>query len=224
MLTLAFDTTAEFGSLALVRDGEILAETLLHAPEGFSGMLFQQIDALLGREGVALADIDVFAAASGPGSFTGVRIGLAAAKGLAEVLGKKAVPVSNLEALSRFGSGNLRATVLDARRGEVFAALYAADSSLVIGEQVLRFPHFVEMLGDLDFEWVSPHFDPFLPALAGTSLADLPLTVVPRAIAGAIGQIAAQRVLAGAAGEPAAVEANYVRRSDAELLWREPGL
>lgn len=224
MLTLALDTTAEFGSVALIRDGHVVAETLLHAPEGFSAILFQQLDALLEREGVCLADIDVFAAASGPGSFTGVRIGLAAVKGLAEVLGKLVVPVSNLEALSHYSSAPLRATVLDARRGEVFAALYAADGSLAIDEQVIRFPHFLELLGERDFEWVTTDFAPFVPALTGTRFADLPVSLAPRALASAIGRIAEARARSGEQGEPASVEANYVRRSDAELLWREPGL
>src|SRR4051794_36251495 len=126
MLTLAFDTTAEFGSVALVRSGETMAEALLHAPEGFSGILFREIGALLARESVTLPEVDLFAAASVPASSPGVRIGLAAAKGLAEVMGKPAVGVSNLELLAGFGSAPLRATVLDARRGEVFAALFDA--------------------------------------------------------------------------------------------------
>ena len=80
-------------------------------------------------QSIRLADIDLFAGASGPGGFTGVRIGLAAVKGLGEVMGKPVVAVSNLLALSQYGSAALRATVIDARRGEVFAALYSAAQS-----------------------------------------------------------------------------------------------
>src|SRR5579863_8208772 len=124
MLTLAVDTTAEFGSIALADNGDVVEEVLLHEPKGFSGALFGQIDALLKRRGIALTEIGLFAGASGPGSFTGVRVGLAAIKGLAEILGKRVVAVSNLEALAEFGQSNARATVIDARRGEVYAALY----------------------------------------------------------------------------------------------------
>src|SRR6266536_2270706 len=106
MLTLALDTTADDGSIALARDGCIAEEALIHAPRGFSQVLFGEIEALLGRQGVALRDIDLFAAASGPGSFTGVRVGLSAVKGLAEVLGKRVVAVSNLEALAEFSSAD----------------------------------------------------------------------------------------------------------------------
>ncbi len=70
--------------------------------------------------------VDCFAAASGPGSFTGVRVGLACVKGLAEALGKPAVAVSNLRAIASFGTAPWRAVVLDARRGEIYGAVYDA--------------------------------------------------------------------------------------------------
>ncbi len=83
MLTLAVDTTAEFGSIALADHNAVREELLLHAPAGFSNVLFGAIEALLARQRVSLSEIDLFAGASGPGSFTGVRIGLSAIKGLA---------------------------------------------------------------------------------------------------------------------------------------------
>ena len=87
MRILSIDTTAHFGSLALLEGENVVEETLLHAPEGFGQILFDQITRLLNRHNWNIQDIDRFAAA-GPGSFTGVRIGLAAAKGLAEATGK----------------------------------------------------------------------------------------------------------------------------------------
>ena len=80
MRILAIDTTSDFGSLALHDAGALIEETPLHAPEGFSQILFGQIEALLNRHDWPLESIDVFAAAAGPGSFTGVRVGLTAAK------------------------------------------------------------------------------------------------------------------------------------------------
>src|SRR5438477_2927874 len=99
MLTLAVDTTADFGSIALADENAVREEVLLHAPGGFSHVLFAAIEALLARQKVRLAEIHLFAGASGPGSFTGVRVGLSAIKGLAEVSGKRVVAVSSLEAL-----------------------------------------------------------------------------------------------------------------------------
>jgi tRNA threonylcarbamoyladenosine biosynthesis protein TsaB len=75
-LILAVDTTSEYGSLALVRDGELLEEALLHAPGSFSPVLYEELARLLERHGVKLADVGCFAAASGPGTFTGVRVAL----------------------------------------------------------------------------------------------------------------------------------------------------
>src|SRR4051812_24387056 len=103
-LALALDTTGESGSIALARDGAVLEEVPLYSPEGFGHLLFGEIASLLSRHGVALSAVDVFASASGPGSFTGVRVGLAAIKGLAEATQRKVVAVSNLQALAVFGS------------------------------------------------------------------------------------------------------------------------
>ena len=74
MLTLAVDTTADFGSVALADENGVRGEVLLHAPQGFSHVLFGAIEALLASQSVRLAEIQLFAGASGPGSFTGVRV------------------------------------------------------------------------------------------------------------------------------------------------------
>jgi len=79
-----------------------------------------------------------FAAASGPGSFTGVRVGLACVKGLAEAVGRPAVGVSNLEALARCGTARLRAAVIDARRGDIYGAVYDDAGRIVSPEIVSR--------------------------------------------------------------------------------------
>jgi tRNA threonylcarbamoyladenosine biosynthesis protein TsaB len=211
---LAVDTTGEFGSIALSDGGRLLEEAALHSPEGFGHVLFDEILALLGRHGVSVADLDGFASAAGPGSFTGVRVGLTAVKGLAEATGRKVVAVSNLEALAWFGSRPLRAVVMDARRGEVYGAVYDADLRLVQDEAVMKFVDWIGGLPAGDVELVAGGFVP--------PVSDFPVTQAPLALAGAIASIAALRFADGLAKDPAAIDANYVRRSDAELLWREP--
>jgi len=218
-LILAIDTTHEFGSLALLRGAEVLEETLLHSPEGFGQILFGRIAELLARHATQTAEVDCFAAAAGPGSFTGVRIGLACIKGLAEATGKPAVGVSNLAAMATFGSAALRAVVLDARRGEVYGAVYDAHGAAVVPESVSPFTVWLETLPPGEIEFVSMDFSPFALALAGTRFAGSPVTTAPRALAAAVGRIARERLRAGQAADPAALDANYVRRSDAELLW-----
>jgi tRNA threonylcarbamoyladenosine biosynthesis protein TsaB len=218
---LSIDTTRDFGSLALSDSGEIIEEVLLHSPDGFSGILFDRMDRLLRAHDWRPADVDCFAAASGPGSFTGVRVGLAAVKGLAEALGKPVAAVSNLQVLAAFGSAALRATVLDARRGEVYAALYDANLAPVLPEVVTKFPAWLDKLPAEEVEFVSTDFGPFRGALDGTRFERARITEAPRALAGAIARIADARLRSGQAQDPAAVDANYVRRSDAELFWKE---
>jgi tRNA threonylcarbamoyladenosine biosynthesis protein TsaB len=218
---LAIDTTHEFGSIALLADGELLEEMLLHAEDGFGQILYGHLSRILDRHGCRVEDIECFAAASGPGSFTGVRIGLACVKGLADAVGRPVVAVSNLHAVAAFGSGLLRATVLDARRGEIYGAVYGADLNLVAPETVMKFPQWLETLPTAPVEFVSTDFSPFRAALAGTRFEGAAVVEAPRALAGAIARIARVKFQQGLAVDPAEVDANYVRRSDAELFWKE---
>lgn len=214
---IAVDTTGAFGSIALAEDGRLIEEVALDAPEGFAHILFGQIELLLKRHGRSLRDLDGLASASGPGSFTGVRVGLTAVKGLGEALGLKVAAVSNLEALAWFGTRLLRAPVLDARRGEVYGAVYDASLRRVCEEVVMPFPSWIATLPHGDLEIVtngSPIPEGAVP---------FPVTQAPQALAGAIARIATARFEAGLAKDPAEIDANYVRRSDAELLWRDPG-
>jgi tRNA threonylcarbamoyladenosine biosynthesis protein TsaB len=214
-LVLAIDTSSEFASLALARRREVFDEVLLHSTDGFAHLLYPQLQRLLENAGVRSGEIDCFAAAAGPGSFTGIRVALSAAKGLAESAAKKVVAVSNLEALAWYGEGALRSPVLDARRGEVFAAVYDAKGRAVIPETVCKFQDWLALLPkDQAIEFVVT--DPGLFPIEGK-----PVTVAPRSFARAVAMIAAERFAAGLAQDPAAIDANYVRRSDAEMHWRE---
>jgi tRNA threonylcarbamoyladenosine biosynthesis protein TsaB len=197
-LVLAVDTTGELGSLALARGGEILEETEIHEPTGFAHVLYGHLAALLERHGVRPQAIDCFAAASGPGSFTGVRVGLACIKGLAEASGKPAVAVSNLQALATFGTAPLRAVMLDARRGEIYGAVYDAAGRIVMPEVVAK-----------------------LDSWLGTLPSGVEFIKEPRPLAAAVARIATARFRNGEACDPAALDANYVRRSDAELFWKD---
>ncbi len=211
MRILSIDTTAHFGSVALLEDERVVEEILLHSPEGFGQILFDQIGRLLARMTWSISEIDRFAAAAGPGSFTGVRIGLTAVKGLAEATGKSAIAVSNLEALAELGTRPLRAAILDARRGEIYGAVYDAGLNLVRPEMVMPFRSWLESLPSGDLEFITTDFAPFRPYIKDTPVVE------QRSLAGAIGRIAARRE----PSDPASLDANYVRRSDAELFWKE---
>lgn len=220
MIILAIDTSSEFGSVALSEDGQTVAEVALHSPEGFAHLIFGAIEGLLESvwvrfaKRVRLEEIDCFAAASGPGSFTGVRVGLTVAKGLAEAMGRPAVGISNLEALASFGNLPLRAVALDARRGEIYAAVYNAQLESVAPEAVLKLPAWLAALDAPEYQFISPIG---LAMLYGTRFAHMPFLTPPRSLAPAIAYCAGKTAWL----DPAALDANYVRRADAELFWKE---
>jgi len=209
-LILAVDTTGEHGSIALARGGKLIEEVALHAPGGFSQILYDEWERLFARHKVKTADFACFAAASGPGSFTGVRVGLACVKGLAEAVGRPAVGVSNLEALARCGTARLRAAVIDARRGDIYGAVYDDAGRIVSPEIVSRLDTWLATLPAGVDQFVSA--DPLpLPGLVPA----------PASLAHIIAAIANDRLARGEAADPASLDANYVRRSDAELFWKE---
>lgn len=210
---LAIDTTGDVGSIALVGEGGLIEEVVLDSPDGFAHVLFDEIQGLLERHGLNVWKMDAFASASGPGSFTGVRVGLTAVKGLAEATVRKAIAVSNLQALAWHGSRPLRAAVLDARRGEVYGGVYDNDLHLVQQEVVAALPVWLASLPQGRLEIITQGFS--------IGVATAPVIQAPKALAGSIGRIAFDRLLAGEAVDPAEIDANYVRRSDAELLWRD---
>jgi len=203
MLTLALDTAGEIGSIAVTDDDRVLGLARLESPGGIGQVLFAELEGLLARCGVRLADVELYAAGCGPGSFTGVRIGLAAVKGLAEVAGKPALGISNLAALAACGSAELRAPVIDARRGEVFAALFDRAGGEVIPPAVIRLADFMASVEDRPVEWVTTGFDIGRAA-----------TAVSPELAGVMAKLALERYRSGAACDPAAMEAEYVRRPD----------
>jgi tRNA threonylcarbamoyladenosine biosynthesis protein TsaB len=226
MLILALDTTSRKGSLALARDGAVLESLSVDAPDGFGQIIFQHIDALLKRHAVTLAGIDCYAAASGPGSFTGIRVGLTAVKAFAEVHRKPVVAVSNLLALAALAEGRYRAPVLDARRGEVFAAVYDEHLRAVVEEAAVAWPAFLQSIEGREVALIGLDAAIFEPggaaeAPAGQSSATR-FSVAAEPLAAAIARIAAERHARGEILLPETVDANYVRRTDAELKWKDP--
>jgi tRNA threonylcarbamoyladenosine biosynthesis protein TsaB len=224
MLILALDTTSRQGSFALARDGVILEAIEVEAPDGFGQIVYQRIEELLKRHGVGLAEIDCYAAASGPGSFTGIRVGLTAVKALAEVHGKPLVAVSNLLALASLAEGRYRAPVIDARRSEVFAAVYDEQLRPVIGEAAVPWPLFLQSVADKQVTFISQSAAIFEPGATAEQQAgpNWRYTAAREPVAAAVARLASARYTRGDTQPPEAADANYVRRSDAELKWKDP--
>ena len=208
-MILAIDTTSEFGSMALVDAGRVVGELAIQSPDGFSHVLYDHLARFLSDHDVRLTDIACFASAAGPGSFTGVRVGLTAIKGLAEATGRPATAVSNLQALAAFGELPLRATLLDARRGDVFGAVYNSALDPVRPEVVMKLDAWLATLSKE------------IEIITNQPFPEVPHRQAPRELAVAIARIAEQRFNRGQATDPAQLDANYVRRADAELFWKE---
>jgi tRNA threonylcarbamoyladenosine biosynthesis protein TsaB len=195
----------------LARGDQLLEQVEIDAPDGFSGVLFQQIEALLTRHGIRLADVDLYAAAAGPGSFTGVRVGLTAAKALAEMHGRKMVAVSNLAAIAQMANAGqpdgpgLLAPVVDARRGEVAGAIYTRELKRVLEPMVGTPAVFAARVAEMgEALYCGPDAAQFAPSGS-------PTLVTARALAAAIAHLS----LTGDHQDPAIADAEYVRRADA---------
>lgn len=217
MLLLVTDTSGKHGSVGLVRpesDQVNVIETVPLAGGTFSAQLVPQIAELLAKHGLSKSDIDAFILISGPGSFTGLRVGLAAIKALAEILARPIVPISLLEVIA-LGSGSRGKVLaaLDAGRGEVYAGEYEVDESArLVQEQLLT----REELVSIALGWGLATPDEALAQFARERR--IQVMVVPITNSGMIARAGWQRLKAGQTVTPEQLEANYIRRSDAEIF------
>ncbi len=221
MTILAIDTTGATGSIAIQQNGQMLVERELQSLDGFAHTIFVELASVFEQNNLTLDRIDCFACASGPGSFTGVRVGMTAVKGLAEATGKPIAAISNLRALASFGREAYRAVILDARRGDVFAAVYDAELNLVKPEVVTHLEPWLHNLAASSYEFVTKAGSPFRGVLAGTRFEAMTWTETSGVLAGAIARCAQFDQAAGKLCSSIMADANYVRSSDAELFWRD---
>lgn len=219
MLLLVTDTSGKQGYVGLVRAGdsgeiEVIEEVPLSGGT-FSAQLVPQIAALLKKHGFNKRDIGALIVVSGPGSFTGLRVGLAAIKALAEILEKPIVPISLLEGVAFNGQavGRIRAA-LDAGRGELYIGEYEVvqDSTRLILEQLLPKSKLLEISEDVTIVTPDSSVSEFVRA-AGSSVS-----VVDRPNASTIARLGWRKMLAGQTVTTEQLEANYIRRSDAEIF------
>ena len=221
----------------MVRDGVVLHVLAHHTSEDYSVWLLPTIAQLLGSAGVAFSDVDVYIAAAGPGSFTGVRVGLTTVKAWAEVTGKPIVSVSRLEALATQAEGSQPyvATFANAQRRQVYGAVYrrgnasidrVGEESVITPDKFLAFA--VETAAGQSIQWISTDPEMLLETEAwrarqsvgahqggGTVLAASPVLAPP------IGRLGYRLAQGKRFTDPLALDANYVRRSDAEVFWKD---
>jgi tRNA threonylcarbamoyladenosine biosynthesis protein TsaB len=243
---LAIDTSSTHGGVAYLVENRVLSEESGELSEPSSSGLFRRVSTVLGRASAKLSDVECFAVAVGPGSFTGVRVGLAAVKGWAEVWQRPVAGVSVLEAVAAEATepGNLVIAVTNARRGLLFSGLYerisidrasvAASDRVVdgiaglrkLGDESVGTPaEILERLAGASGE--SPLFATPSPeaavgivsSLAGRSTR---IEMVPASLAPAIGLLGLRQSQRGQLLDALTLNANYIQRSAAEVNWREP--
>ena len=204
MLLLAIDTSGKDGSIGLARCRAADCKIIGLAPldgGAFSAQLIPQIAALLTMHGVTKQDIGALAATSGPGSFTGLRVGLAAVKALAQVLDKPVAAVSLLEAIASARRGPVIAA-MDAGRKDIYVRQEDGSESLLTQQEFLAVAHAQPIL--------TP--DKSIADLARS--AGLKVEEVPRPRSDAIARLGWEKIQSGQTVSPEALDANYLRRSD----------
>jgi tRNA threonylcarbamoyladenosine biosynthesis protein TsaB len=235
MRVLALDTTTRAGSVALVEDDRVVEERRGDGARTHAARMPAEITALLDAHRVALADIDLYAVASGPGSFTGLRIGIATIQGLAFVQARQVVAIPALDALAHADSldappGTLVAAWTDAHRGDVFAGLYRVTAAApfsrerllgiegpMVGPPAVTLARWAAQHGTLPERFAGEgavlYGAVILAAAPSARVVEAPL------LAGTIGRLA--RARRAEAVDPGTVRALYVRRPDAEIARDE---
>jgi tRNA threonylcarbamoyladenosine biosynthesis protein TsaB len=225
---LAADTSGKNGSVALARatpgqsDVEIV-EIVPLAGGAFSAQLVPQIAALLEKHGLSKTDVGAFAVVSGPGSFTGLRVGLAAIKALAEALQKSIAAISLLEAVA------WSSTVHGAAHGQILAALDAGRGDVYLGDYELRPPmhmHSERLLSREEFLAEVRDAEATYKAVVTPSAvlaeavraAGNQVELIEYPNAGVIAHLGWERLQRGQTVRPEELEANYIRHSDAEIF------
>jgi len=231
MKVIALDTTTRGGSVALVEDDRVIDERAGDASRTHAERLPAEIIALADAHDVALSDVDLYAVASGPGSFTGLRIGIATMQGLAFVHHRRIVGIPALEALAHTQSadrsvGTLIAAWMDAHRRDVFTAVYRVTAAALCGASRLEevdAPTVGDPASTLG-RWIDElGVRPAVFVGDGATLYEAEIrraTAGPRVIAhpllaGTIGRLAIAH--ASDALDPANVRPLYVRKPDAEI-------
>lgn len=230
MFLLALDTCDARGSIALLNDQQVLSE-LPHPPaEDFSSWLLPAVDRMLASHSVSHADLMGYAVASGPGSFTGVRVGLTTVKAWAEIYAKPIFPVSRLAVLADRATDHVEyaATFIDAQRHQLFGAVYhrrASHEWSLIGEEAviepLEFFQFaVERAAGAGLSWVSMDPQILISSSFWSSQATAARIIsVDPPLAAALGRHVLAHRKQGT--DPLLLDANYVRRSDAEIFGKK---
>jgi tRNA threonylcarbamoyladenosine biosynthesis protein TsaB len=224
MMVLGIETSTALGSVAIVEDQKLRGERRWKAEKGHAERLIEELDSLLEKLSISMKALDGFAVTIGPGSFSGLRVGLATVKGLAMATQRPVIPVSTLEALARNVSGPLHpvCTLLDAQREEAYAALFRRDET---GQWIRILPDQVIAPGDLLKQLSGPTIfvgegAVLYQALIQQRMGEKASFAPPEAqwpSAAIVAQMGLSRLLRGETAQAKEIAPSYLRRPDAEV-------
>lgn len=232
MNILAFDTASSSGAVAIMKDDTIIAHTQLNIGLTHSEQLLPTIHSLMEITGMKMSELDAVAITSGPGSFTGLRIGFSTAKGMALGLHKPLIPISTLDVLAQNGAGinGLVVPIMNARRNQVYTAIYHSNGAALERKSDYQAIGITELLDEIKNipeatqvyftgDGVDAFYTVIIEALEGTAIfAEGCRKYV---CADMLALLAAQEIeqwedLGGMRVEPI-----YLRESEAVIKWRE---
>jgi tRNA threonylcarbamoyladenosine biosynthesis protein TsaB len=202
--------------------------------EDYSSWLLPAVERGLISAGTVMREVGLLAVASGPGSFTGVRVGLTAVKAWAELFGIRVVGVSRLEVMARqvTDAAGFVAASFDAQRGQVFGGLYEWDAKqgwrLIEEEMVIAPDEFVKWVlkhaGGAAIRWITldPELFVGVPNWKERAARGETLECSAAGLAAGVAELGEERARGGKFTDPLVLDANYVRRSDAEIFWKDP--
>ncbi|HWJ02709.1 MAG TPA: tRNA (adenosine(37)-N6)-threonylcarbamoyltransferase complex dimerization subunit type 1 TsaB [Verrucomicrobiae bacterium] len=228
MWILSIDTATKVTGLAIHRAGNLVAESFLHTDKTHSERLMPMIMQIMEQAGIGFADLNAVAVTSGPGSFTGLRIGMATAKGIAQVRQIPVLGVNTLDALAQHGVNfpGVVVPILDARKDEVYTAVfrsehghlsrygdYRAINPVELANELVDVPENILFVGD-----AVPAYRNILQDILGAKAVFHPDSMsMPRG--SHVGYLAVKRFAKGETDDLFALKPFYIRPSEAEVTW-----
>lgn len=227
MRLLSVDTSSSAGSVAILDEEKLLGAVLTDSTESHSVRLYPAVQFLLDQLRLELQQLDAYAVTTGPGSFAGLRIGVAAIKGFAELQGKPVVGVSTLEAIASLASPQPTETrlisLVDARRSELFTGVYAQakfELTCLESDQLMNVREFFSSFPDGPYLFMGPDVEKFGEFITVKSKQGWRMEKTTPYLAPAAGKVALAKIRRNEVTSATALSIHYIRRSDAEIMFK----
>jgi len=227
MKVLAVETSTMAGSIAIVNDKDLIGEVKVNIEVAHAERLMNSIDWLLKTSRISIKDIDAFAISIGPGSFTGLRIGLSTVKGFSYSTNKPVIPVPTLDAFARVMTfcPYLISPMLDARKNEVYTGLYKWEGNAcrkIISESAIKPEEFLKKIKEKTIfmgEGAQIYKKLIIDTLGENALFASQSKMSPSA--SSVAEIAIEKLKEGITIDPVTLTPFYIRKSEAEIHWKK---